>query len=68
VMSAEEFPHDVLIVEEVAKLLHCSRDRVYELIYSRRLHAVRPGRRFIVPKRSLIAYLAGDQIRPMDSK
>lgn len=38
---------------KVAELLDVSKDTVYDLIHSGRLPAIKIGRRFVVPKRSL---------------
>lgn len=49
----------VFTVREAAVLLRCSQDVVYELIYSGQLRALRPSRRFIIPRAALDAFLDG---------
>ena len=49
----------VLTVGEAAVLLRCSQEVVYQLIYSGQLRALRPSRRFIIPRAALEAFLDG---------
>ena len=49
----------VLTVSEAAHLLRCSQEVVYQLIYSSQLRALRPSRRFIIPRAALDAFLRG---------
>jgi excisionase family DNA binding protein len=55
--SFEDLP-DVLDVNLVAAYLHVGRSTAYALVRSRRLRAVRIGRRIVIPKSSLAALLA----------
>ena len=49
----------VLTVREAAELLRCSEETIYQLIYSGRLRALRPSRRFVIPRRALETFLDG---------
>jgi len=49
----------VFTVGEAAVLLRCSQEVVYQLIYSGQLRALRPSRRFIIPRAALDAFLDG---------
>jgi excisionase family DNA binding protein len=49
----------VFTVGEAAVLLRCSQEVVYQLIYSGQLRALRPSRRFIIPRAALDAFLGG---------
>jgi excisionase family DNA binding protein len=55
-MTFEDAP-DVLYVEEVAQLLRIGRNGAYELVGSGLLRSVKIGRRIIVPKSELRAFL-----------
>lgn len=46
-----------LRVEEVAEILRIGRGSAYELIRCGRLHAIRMGRRILVPRSSLESFL-----------
>lgn len=48
---------DVLTAVEVARVLRCDRDTVYDLIHTHQIKTKRYGRRIIIPKRSVEAYL-----------
>ena len=55
-------PEAALKVPEVAQVLRCGRNRVYELIASGQLRAVRLGERSIrITREALSDYLAGDR-------
>lgn len=45
-----------LRVEEVAEILRIGRGSAYELIRCGRLHAIRMGRRILVPRSSLESF------------
>jgi excisionase family DNA binding protein len=49
----------VVTVREAARLLRCSEETVYQLIYSGQLRALRPSRRFIIPCSAIDAFLGG---------
>lgn len=46
---------------EVAVILRVSTDTVYEAIRTRRLYAIKLGRRLVVPRRVVEALLAGGE-------
>lgn len=54
-----------LRVEEVAEILRIGRGSAYELIRCGRLHAIRMGRRILVPRSSLESFF--DKRRISDS-
>lgn len=49
---------EVLTVEEARRLLRVSRNCIYRAIARRQVHAVRVGRRLLVPKAALKRLLA----------
>jgi len=51
-LSIDDAP-DVLTVKETAALLRVDRKTIYSLINSEKLHAMRAGTKFIVPKLAL---------------
>ena len=53
-------PQLVLSVAEAAALLGISKDLVYDLVARGELPSLRLGRRIVVPRRALIAFLGGD--------
>ena len=50
---------DILSVEDVKEILGIGRNKVYELIESKQLYAVRPGQAYRISKLSLIEYVTG---------
>ncbi len=54
---------EVLTVEEVAKLLRVSRKTVEKLIYAKKLHAVKVGRVWRIPRAAVEAFLEGKEYR-----
>lgn len=54
---------EVLTVEEVAKLLRVSRKTVEKLIYAKKLHAVKVGRVWRIPRAAVEAFLGGKEYR-----
>lgn len=44
-------------VVEVAKIIGVSRDTIYKLINEKKLHALRPGRKVLIPKWAVEVYL-----------
>ena len=52
---------DVLTVAQITKLLHCSKNTVYELLHAGRLPSVAVGRRLLVPKAALVEFLANEK-------
>lgn len=59
---------EVLTVAEVAKLLHVSRNHVYELIAFGKLRSLRMGRAIRVPRTALDAFIrqVPEQVEPPD--
>ena len=49
---------DVVTVADVCKMLKLGRSTVYGLLQSGEIRAVRVGRKYIIPKRSVAAFLA----------
>lgn len=54
---------EVLTVAEVAKLLRVSRKTVEKLIYAKKLHAVKVGRVWRIPRAAVEAFLEGKEYR-----
>ena len=49
---------DVVSVDDVSKMLHLSKVTVYDLLKSGRIHTLKVGKRYIIPKKSIIDFLA----------
>lgn len=49
---------DIVSVEEVMDMLHLGRVTVYGLLKSGRIKALKVGRKYIIPKKSVIEFLA----------
>ena len=50
--------NDVVTVEDVMEMLHLGRVTVYSLLKSGRIHTLRVGKKYIIPKKSVIDFLA----------
>lgn len=48
---------DVVSVADVANMLHISKVTVYDLLKSGRIFTLRVGKRYIIPKKSIIDFL-----------
>lgn len=48
---------DVVSVEDVMQMLHVGRSAVYKLLNEEKIKTVRIGKKFIIPKRSIIEFL-----------
>lgn len=48
---------DVVSVEDVMKMLHIGRSNVYKLLNDKSIKTVKIGKRFIIPKRSIIEFV-----------
>lgn len=59
-----EYP-DVLTVANVQRMLHIGRHEVYRLILSRKLHALKVGKSYRIPKVKAIDYLIGEDVKPV---
>lgn len=49
---------DVVNVEDVMEMLHLGRVTVYNLLKSGRIHTLRVGKKYVIPKKSVIDFLA----------
>ena len=56
VCNYEDLPI-TLTVGDLIKILHISKNTVYDLLRSRKIRAVNIGRKYVVPKSALINYL-----------
>lgn len=58
-MNIEMFTEydDVVSVADVANMLHISKVTVYDLLQSGRIFTLRVGKRYIIPKKSIIDFL-----------
>ena len=50
--------NDVVTVEEVMEMLHLGRVTVYNLLKTDRIHTLRVGKKYVIPKKSVIDFLA----------
>lgn len=48
---------DVLTVEDVMKILHIGRSKVYELLRSKVIPSMRIGKKYIIPKPMMVDFL-----------
>lgn len=48
---------DVVTVEDVMQMLHIGRSAVYKLLNEEKIKTVRIGKKFIIPKRSIIEFV-----------
>ena len=49
---------DIVSVEDVMEMLHLGRVTVYNLLKSGRIHTLRVGKKYVIPKKSVINFLA----------
>lgn len=49
---------DIVSVEEVMEMLHLGRVTIYNLLKSGRIHTLRVGKKYVIPKKSVIDFLA----------
>ncbi len=49
--------NDILSVKEVCEILHLCKNKVYELLNKGDIKARRIGRKFLIPKASLIDFI-----------
>ena len=49
--------NDVVTIEEIMKMLHIGRSSVYELLKNGKLYSVKIGKKYIVPKQSVINFI-----------
>ena len=48
---------DVVTVNDVMKMLHIGKSNVYKLLRENSIKSVKVGKRFIIPKRSVIEFV-----------
>lgn len=48
---------DVVTVDDVMKMLHLGKNNVYKLLRDNSIKSVKVGKRFIIPKRSVINFV-----------
>ena len=49
--------NDVVTVDDVMKMLHIGKSNVYKLLRDDTIKSVKVGKRFIIPKRSVIDFV-----------
>ena len=49
---------DIVTVEEVMKMLQIGRVTVYNLLKTDKIHTLRIGKKYVIPKKSVIDFLA----------
>ena len=52
-----EYP-DVITVEQLMEMLHIGKNAAYSLLKSGKIRTIRIGRRYIIPKQSIITYIS----------
>lgn len=52
-------PTDLLRPKEVAEILHCRVDYVWQLCREGKLKAVKKGRHYLIPRQSVTDYIVG---------
>ncbi|MCL2003520.1 MAG: helix-turn-helix domain-containing protein [Oscillospiraceae bacterium] len=52
----ESYP-DVVTVKELCQMLQIGKNTAYELLKNRSLNSIRIGRKFLIPKQSVIDFL-----------
>lgn len=52
-----EYP-DVITVEQLMEILHIGENAAYSLLKSGEIRTIRIGRRYIIPKQSIITYIS----------
>lgn len=59
-MSKEIFTEydEILSIEDVMEILHIGKNSVYSLLKSNEIRNIRVGKRYIVPKQSVINFIA----------
>ena len=53
---------DVMKVTEVAEILRCSKNTLYEFIHMGRLEVLRKGRNMLVPKHILVDFVCNERL------
>ena len=49
--------NDVVTVEEVMEMLHLGRVTVYNRLKTDKIHTLRVGKKYVIPKKSVIDFL-----------
>lgn len=59
-MSKEIFAEydEILSIEDVMEILHIGKNSVYSLLKNNEIRIIRVGKRYIVPKQSVINFIA----------
>lgn len=52
----KDYP-DVVTPEDIQNMLHIGRNRVYELLKNNTIKSIRVGKKYIIPKKSVINFL-----------
>jgi excisionase family DNA binding protein len=52
----KDYP-DVVTPEDVQNMLHIGRNRVYELLKTNAIKSIKVGKKYIIPKKSVINFL-----------
>ena len=47
----------MLTVGDAGKLLHIGRNRMYEMVHAGRIQYIRNGKRILIPRNAVIAFL-----------
>ncbi|MCC8015782.1 MAG: helix-turn-helix domain-containing protein [Eubacterium sp.] len=56
---------DVVTVEEMAKMLRIGKNQTYSLVKSGTIYSIRIGKKYLIPKKNIIAYLEGFALKPI---
>ena len=48
---------DIVSVKDVMEMLHLGRVTVYNMLKSGRIHTLRVGKKYVIPKKSVIDFL-----------
>ena len=48
---------DVVQVKDLMEMLHIGRNSAYDLLSTGKIKTIRVGRKYIIPKRSVISYI-----------
>jgi excisionase family DNA binding protein len=51
---------DILTVKDITEFLGISRAKAYELVHSGEFHTVKVGARILIPKKSILKWLEGE--------
>ena len=52
---------DILRVSDITRLLHCSKNTIYELVKDGRLPSIRLGRSILIPKTALVEMMVNEK-------